>query len=112
MRLHLKPTIGNTKLDKLNAMQVQDAYARKLNTGLSARSVEIIHVTLHKALKQAVRWSLVPRFGGRGGVTASATEAGDNAAYPAATQDAARNGAQRRTLRFVGACLHDGDAQR
>ena len=61
VRLHLKPTIGNTKLDKLNAMQVQDVYAQKLNAGLSPRSVEIIHVTLHKALKQAVRWSLVPR---------------------------------------------------
>ncbi len=61
VRLHLKPTIGGVKLDKLNAMQVQDAYARKLNSGLSARSVEIIHVTLHKALKQAVRDGLVPR---------------------------------------------------
>src|SRR5918997_7160165 len=41
VRLHLKPTIGNSKLDKLNAMQVQDAYAQKLNAGLSARSVEM-----------------------------------------------------------------------
>ena len=61
VRLHLKPMIGGVKLDKLNALQVQNVYSQKLNAGLSARSVEIIHVTMHKALKQAVRWSLVPR---------------------------------------------------
>jgi integrase len=49
------------KLDKLNALQVQTMYSQKLNAGLSERSVEIIHAALHKALKQAVRWSLVPR---------------------------------------------------
>jgi integrase len=61
VRLHLKPTIGCTKLDKLNALQVQSVYRQKLDEGLSARSVEIIHATLHKALKQAVRWSLILR---------------------------------------------------
>jgi integrase len=61
VRLHLKPMIGGVKLDKPNALQVQNVYSEKLNAGLSPRSVEIIHVALHKALKQAVRWSLVPR---------------------------------------------------
>jgi integrase len=61
VRLHLTPTLGGVKLDKLNALQVQNVYSQKLNEGLSLRSVEIIHVTLHKALKQAVRWSLAPR---------------------------------------------------
>jgi integrase len=61
VRLHLKPTIGGVKLDKLNALQVQTMYSQKLNAGLSERSVEIIHAALHKALKQAVRWSLAPR---------------------------------------------------
>src|SRR5918995_1339210 len=68
VRLHLKPTIGNVKLDRLNALQVQSVYGRKLEAGLSPRSVEIIHATLHKALKQAVRWTLIPR-----NVAASAT---------------------------------------
>lgn len=31
------------------------------DSGLSPRTVQIIHRTLHKALKQAVRWSLIPR---------------------------------------------------
>jgi integrase len=42
-------------------LRVQNVYSQKLNAGLSPRSVEIIHITLHKAPKQAVRWSLVPR---------------------------------------------------
>jgi integrase len=54
VRLHLGPTIGNVRLDRLNALQVQSVYGRKLEAGLSPRSVEIIHATLHKALKQAV----------------------------------------------------------
>jgi integrase len=61
VRLHLKPTVGGVKLDKLNALQIQSVYGKKLDSGLSPRSVEIIHATLHKALKQAVRWSLIPR---------------------------------------------------
>jgi integrase len=61
VRLHLKPTIGDVKLDKLNALQVQAVYGRKVEAGLSPRSVEIIHTTLHKALKQAVGWTLIPR---------------------------------------------------
>jgi integrase len=60
-RLHLKPTIGSTKLDKLNAFQVQSLYRSKLDSGLSPRTVQIIHATLYKSLKQAVKWSLVPR---------------------------------------------------
>jgi integrase len=61
VRLHLVPTIGSVKLDRLNALQVQSIYGQKLDAGLSPRSVEIIHVTLHKALKQAVGWTLIPR---------------------------------------------------
>jgi integrase len=60
-RLHLKPTIGGTKLHKLNVLQAQSLYRSKLDSGLSPRTVQIIHATLYKALKQAVRWSLVPR---------------------------------------------------
>ena len=45
VRLHLKPTIGSVKLDRLNALQVQSVYGRKLDAGLSPRSVEIIHAT-------------------------------------------------------------------
>ena len=61
VRLHLKPTLGGVRLDRLNPLQVQAVYGRKLEGGLSPRTVEIVHATLHKALKQAVGWTLVPR---------------------------------------------------
>ncbi len=61
VRLHLVPTLGKTRLDKLNALQVQSLYRSKLDSGTSSRSVQIIHATLHKALKQAVGWQLIPR---------------------------------------------------
>ena len=61
VRVHLKPTLGKIRLDRLDALQVQSLYRVKLDSGLSPRTVQIIHATLHKALKQAVRWSLVPK---------------------------------------------------
>ena len=60
-RIHLKPALGNTRLDGLNALQVQSLYRSKLDSGLSPRTVQMVHLTLHKALKQAVKWMLIPR---------------------------------------------------
>lgn len=37
VRLHLGPTLGNVRLDKLTALQVQALYGRKLDEGLSPR---------------------------------------------------------------------------
>ena len=48
VRLHLKPSLGNTKLDRVSALQVQSLYRSKLDSGLSPRTVQIIHVTLYK----------------------------------------------------------------
>jgi integrase len=60
-RLHIKPYLGSKKLNRINALQLQSLYTNKLDQGLSPRTVQIIHATLHKALKQAVRWSVIPR---------------------------------------------------
>ena len=61
VRLHIKPTLGTTKLDKLNALQLERLYRQKLDAGLSARRVRYIYVTIHKALKDAVRLQLRSR---------------------------------------------------
>jgi len=61
VRRHLRPSLGRTKLKVLAPAQVQGLYRAKLDSGLSARTVQLIHTVLHKALKQAVRWGLVPR---------------------------------------------------
>jgi integrase len=59
-RGHLKPTIGKIKLDRLDALLIQQMYRSKLDAGLSPRRVRYIHVTIHKALRDAVKWRLVP----------------------------------------------------
>lgn len=61
VRLHIKPTLGTVKLDKLNAMQLEKLYRQKLDAGLSSRRVRYIHVTVRKALKDAVRLQLLSR---------------------------------------------------
>jgi integrase len=61
VRLHVCPTLGSTKLGTLTPAHVQTLYRAKLEEGLAPKSVKYIHTTLHRALKQAVRWGLVPR---------------------------------------------------
>jgi integrase len=60
-RLHVCPTLGSTKLSALTPAHLQTLYRGKLEEGLAPKSVKDIHTTLHRALKQAVRWGLVPR---------------------------------------------------
>jgi len=61
VRLHVKPSIGKTKLAALTPLQVQALYRAKSRTHLSPGSVKRIHTTLHKAMRQAVRWQMIPR---------------------------------------------------
>ena len=58
---HVCPTLGGTKLAALTPAHVQALYRAKLEEGLAPKSVKYIHTTLHRALRQAVRWDLVPR---------------------------------------------------
>ena len=57
---HLIPSIGKWKLKDLGRPEVRRLYREK-SKDLSSRSVDYLHVTLQKALKQAVRDDLVPR---------------------------------------------------
>jgi integrase len=61
VRLHVCPALGGTKLATLSPAHLQTLYRAKLDEGLAPKSVKYIHTTLHRALKQAVRWGLVPR---------------------------------------------------
>jgi integrase len=60
-RKHIVPEIGRVKLKALTPAHVRGLYREKLEGGLSPRTVQYVHVTLHKALKQAVRDGLIPR---------------------------------------------------
>jgi integrase len=57
---HLKPALGHRKLKDLSRAEVRRLYKEK-GKALAPRSVDYIHVTLQKALSQAVRDDLIPR---------------------------------------------------
>ena len=58
---HVGPALGNVRLSNLTPAHLQGFYRSKLDAGLSPRTVQYLHVVLHRALKQALRWGLVPR---------------------------------------------------
>src|SRR5215208_6680701 len=61
VRVHLKPSLGLVKLKTLTPRQIRSLYREKLNSGLAPRTIQYIHTTLHKALKDAVADGLIPR---------------------------------------------------
>jgi integrase len=61
VRIHLASTLGRIKLKSLTPAHVRGLYRSKLDSGLAPRTVQYIHTTLHKALKQAVNDGLIPR---------------------------------------------------
>jgi integrase len=61
VRVHIKPALGRVRLKALSPTHVRMLYREKLDAGLSRRTVQYIHTTLHKALKDAVSDGLIPR---------------------------------------------------
>lgn len=60
-RIHLKPFFGCNKLKDLTPTHVRSLYRQKLDKGSSPRTVQYIHTTLRKALRDAVSDGLIPR---------------------------------------------------
>jgi integrase len=61
VRVHIKPVLGRLKLKKLTPTHVAGFYQDKLAAGFASASVNKLHVVLHKALDQAVKWHIIPR---------------------------------------------------
>ena len=61
VRLHIKPTIGNIKLVELRPYHLQELYKKKVDSGLSKRTVQYIHAVIHRGLEQAFKWGIVSR---------------------------------------------------
>jgi hypothetical protein len=61
VRLHLNPTIGAKRLAQLTCKDMNRFHKSKLAGGLSPGRVRMIHVTLNRALKDAVRLRDVAR---------------------------------------------------
>jgi len=49
------------KLKKLTPAHIQGMYRSMLDSGLSSRTVQYTHAVLRRAMKQAVRWGMIPR---------------------------------------------------
>src|SRR5215212_7698551 len=58
---YIVPAIGRMKLEKLTPAHVQGMYRSMLDSGLSTRTVQYSHAVLRRAMKQAVRWGMIPR---------------------------------------------------
>jgi integrase len=54
VRVYIKPALGRVKLRALTPTHLRSLYRDKLDMGLARRTVNYIHTTLHKALKDAV----------------------------------------------------------
>lgn len=58
---HIKPELGSMRLSLLRPTHIQSMYSRKLDEGLSKRTVQYIHAVLRRALNIAVKWGLIIR---------------------------------------------------
>ena len=54
VRLHITPQVGKMALARLGPQHLQRLYASRLETGLSATSVQLVHGVLHKALEYCI----------------------------------------------------------
>ncbi len=61
VRLHVTPVVGKLPLAKLKPLHIERVYVTAVENGLSQTTVCRIHRVMFMALKQAVRWQLVPR---------------------------------------------------
>lgn len=58
---HIKPELGNLKLSSLRPDHLQYLYSKKLDAGLSKRTVQYIHAVIRRSLNQAVKWGIIYR---------------------------------------------------
>src|SRR5829696_2483627 len=61
IRVHIKPVLGRLKLTKLAPSHLVGFYQDKLAAEVAPARVNKLHVALHKALDQAVKWHMIPR---------------------------------------------------
>jgi integrase len=58
---HIKPELGGMKLIDLRPDHLQALYSKKLDSGLSKRTVQYIHAVIRRSLNLAVKWGLIVR---------------------------------------------------
>ncbi len=60
LKRYIRPRIGKLLLSKLKPLDIQAIYTWMLDNKLSARTVRFAHSILSSALKQAVKWQIIP----------------------------------------------------
>ena len=58
---HIIPDLGTIKMKDLQPQQIQALYSKKMQNGISARTVILIHAVLRRALNQAVKMGVIAR---------------------------------------------------
>jgi len=58
---YVRPVLGQRILASITPLDVQSVYTGMLESGLSPRTIRYTHAVLSSALKQAVRWQLLPK---------------------------------------------------
>lgn len=56
VRRHITPRLGDVPLGQLSGPVLNDVYSELLDAGLSETTVARIHATVHRSLRDAVRW--------------------------------------------------------
>ena len=83
---HIKPNLGHIPIDKLRPDHLQSLYSKKLNEGLSKRTVQHMHAVIRRSLNQALKWELILR--NPAGLVTAPTP--DKKAYKTLTAEEAR----------------------
>jgi hypothetical protein len=60
-RRYFHDTIGYKKLEKLTVLDFQKIYSQMLARGLEPQTVKHAHAVVNCALKQTIKWGLLPR---------------------------------------------------
>lgn len=61
LKRYVYPEIGQMRLQKLTAQQIQALYHKRLQGGLGSRTIQLAHAVVRRGLQQAVQWQLIPR---------------------------------------------------
>lgn len=59
LRNHILPELGDLPLGELTPFLIQDLYLRKRQSGLSPKTIRLMHAVLRKLLNDAVEWGQV-----------------------------------------------------
>lgn len=59
MRRYIRPALGVRVLATITPLDVQSAYQRLIDRGLSSRTIRYTHSVLRAAMRQAIRWRLL-----------------------------------------------------